>query len=87
MTDAKLVNLLQSGAKHQPFEFPVTSFASVMVRGGDEDYWWLQASAVDDKVVLDVVVADILENALKPFDDLGSAKTTQKVADGAGVMN
>jgi hypothetical protein len=34
-----------------------------------------------------VVVADILENALKPFDDLGSAKTTQKVADGAGVMN
>ena len=65
----------------------LTSFASVMVRGGDEDYWWLQASAVDDKVVLDVVVADILENALKPFDDLGSAKTTQKVADGAGVMN
>ena len=65
----------------------LTSFASVMVRGGDEDYWWLQASAVDEKVVLDVVVADILENALKPFDDLGSAKTTQKVADGAGVMN
>ncbi len=65
----------------------LTSFATVMVRGGDDDYWWLQASAVDEKVVLDVVVADILENALKPFDDLGSAKTTQKVADGAGVMN
>lgn len=61
----------------------LTSFASVMVRGGDENYWWLQASAVDDKVVLDVVVADILENSLKPFDDLGNAKTTQKVVDGA----
>ena len=61
----------------------LTSFATVIVRGGDDDYWWLQASAVDDKVVLDVVVADILENSVRPFDDLGSAKTTQKVADGA----
>ena len=65
----------------------LTSFATVMVRGGDDDYWWLQASAVDEKVVLDVVVSDILENALKPFDDLGAAKNVQQqVADSAGVM-
>ena len=55
----------------------LTSFATVIVRGRDDDYWWLQASAVDEKVVLDVVVADILENALKPFDELGGANRTQ----------
>ena len=65
----------------------LTSFVSIIVRGGEDDYWWLQASADSEKVVLDVVVADILESAMKPFDDLGKAKATQQVADNTGVTN
>lgn len=46
-----------------------TSSAIVSVKG-DSGHWWLQESAQDSKVVLDLVVADAIENALKPIYDI-----------------
>lgn len=45
-----------------------TSSAIVSVKG-DSGHWWLQESAQDAKVVLDLVVADAIESALKPIYD------------------
>lgn len=45
-----------------------TSSAIVSVKG-DSGHWWLQESAMDAKVVLDLVVADAIESALKPIYD------------------
>lgn len=57
------------------------SFAAITVRGDNDLYWWLQASASNEKVVLDKVVSDIVESALKPFDDMGHAQPQQQAAD------
>ncbi len=49
-----------------------TSSAIVSVKG-DSGHWWLQESAQDAKVVLDLVVADAIESALKPIYDIKPA--------------
>jgi hypothetical protein len=37
---------------------------------GNSGHWWVQEKAQDSKVVLDLVVADAVENMLKPFYDI-----------------
>ena len=37
---------------------------------GDGGHWWVMEKAQDSKVVLDLVIADAIENALKPFYDV-----------------
>lgn len=37
---------------------------------GSSGHWWIQEKAQDSRVVLDIVVADTMENILKPFYDL-----------------
>jgi len=42
----------------------------IMFAKGNSGHWWIQEKAQDSKVVLDLVVADAVENILKPFYDI-----------------
>jgi hypothetical protein len=42
----------------------------VMNVTGDSGHWWVMEKAQDSKVVLDLVIADSVENTLQPLYDL-----------------
>ncbi len=44
---------------------------------GNSGHWWVQEKAQDSKVVLDLVVADAVENMLKPFYDIRPQASTE----------
>lgn len=44
---------------------------------GNSGHWWVQEKAQDSKVVLDLVVADAMENMLKPFYDIRPQASTE----------
>lgn len=37
---------------------------------GESGHWWIQEKAQESTIVLDIVVADVIENMLKPLYDL-----------------
>ena len=51
-----------------------TSFGAIVVSGaGGDHYWWLQGSVVSDKVELNAVVPDLIEQVLRPWLEIKPA--------------
>ncbi len=44
----------------------VTSTAIISVRG-NKSHWWIEESAKSEKIVIDLVIADLIDNSLKPI--------------------
>jgi hypothetical protein len=47
-----------------------TTTVNLSVNGGDDGHWWVRGTAINEKMVLDLVIANALENAMKPFYDI-----------------
>lgn len=55
----------------------------VMNVTGDNGHWWVMEKAQDSKVVLDLVIADAVENALRPLYELKGGSSAQQQGGGS----